>query len=68
MIFYLGTHKPGWLARADVPMLVSRRSLTGLKTLPVALGLWALDSGGFSELALYGRWSTEPGLARNVGD
>ena len=59
MIFYLGTHKPGWLSQTDVPMLVSRRTLAPRKSLPVALGGWALDSGGFSELALYGGWSIE---------
>ncbi len=60
MLFYLGTHKPAWLGLAafcDVPLFVSRRSLTGMRRLPRAQGTWALDSGGFTELALHGRWT-----------
>lgn len=56
MLFYLGTHHPHWLARLDVPLFVSRRALERLKTMPRARGAWALDSGGFSELTLHGRW------------
>jgi hypothetical protein len=56
--FFLGTHQPGWLARLDVPLMVSHRTLRTLRTLPRALGPWALDSGGFTELALHGRWQT----------
>lgn len=55
--FYLGTHKPGWLGRTDVPLFVSRRTLAGRKKLPRARGRWALDSGGFTELNNNGRWS-----------
>ena len=57
MIFFLGTHHPHWLARLDVPLFVSRRSLARLRTLPRARGEWALDSGGFTELSLHGRWA-----------
>jgi len=57
--FYLGTHQPSWLARdLDVPLMVSHRRLTGRRTLPRAKGPWALDSGGFTELSLHGRWRT----------
>jgi hypothetical protein len=56
--FLLGTHQPGWLARLDVPLMVSHRTLRTRQTLPRALGPWALDSGGFTELALHGRWQT----------
>jgi hypothetical protein len=56
-VFYLGAHHPDWLARARVPLFVSRRELSKLKTLPRAVAPWALDSGGFSELTLHGRWS-----------
>lgn len=31
------------------------------RSLPVALGNWGLDSGGFSELSMYGEWRTSPG-------
>lgn len=56
--FYLGTHKPNWLERPDVPALfVSRRWLHQRKRLPVAATAWALDSGGFTELQLHGRWT-----------
>jgi hypothetical protein len=60
MIFYLGTHQPGWLARLDVPLFVSHRRLAAYRRLPVARVGWALDSGGFSELSLYGEWRTTP--------
>lgn len=58
--FYLGTHQPGWLATANMPLFVSHRRLAGYKTLPRAAAPWALDSGGFSELQLYGGWRTTP--------
>jgi hypothetical protein len=56
--FYLGTHKPTWLERLDVPLFVSHRTLGGRRRLPVAATPWALDSGGFTELSLYGEWRT----------
>jgi hypothetical protein len=58
--FYLGTHHPAWLwngTLTDVPLFVSRRAL-GLKRPKPATTPWALDSGGFSELSLYGEWRT----------
>ncbi len=63
MIFYLGSHHPHWLADTrfkDVPMFVSRRALGRLRTMPRAVGSWALDSGGFTELSLHGEWRTTP--------
>lgn len=56
MRFFLGTHQAGWLARADVavPMFVSHVRLRARKTLPRAVTSWALDSGGFSEVAVHG--------------
>jgi hypothetical protein len=60
MKFYLGTHRDGWLKHADVPLFISNRVLKDRKTLPVAVTNWALDSGGFSELSLYGEWRTLP--------
>lgn len=60
MKFYLGTHQPSWLARdLGVPFLVSHRRLAGRRTLPRASSSWALDSGGFTELSLHGRWRTD---------
>jgi hypothetical protein len=58
--FYLGTHQPGWLARLDIPLFVSHRRLRAYRVLPVARRAWALDSGAFSELAQYGRWTVTP--------
>jgi hypothetical protein len=60
MRFYLGTHHPNWLNTLDVPLFVSHRRLAGRRTLPVARGPWALDSGGFTELSMYGAWQTTP--------
>lgn len=57
MRFYLGTHQPHWLATSDVPLFVSRRRLAGRRSLPRARVPWALDSGGFTELAMHGRWT-----------
>lgn len=60
MEFFLGTHEVSWLRRTDVPLFVSHRRLARQKGLPRALGRWCLDSGGFSEISLHGRWVTEP--------
>lgn len=56
--FYLGTHRAHWLADSNVPLFISRRILEGRKTLPRAATRWVLDSGGFTELNLYGEWRT----------
>lgn len=58
--FYLGTHETSWLATAGVPLFVSRRRLAARRTLPRAAAPWALDSGGFTELSMFGRWSITP--------
>ena len=60
MTFYLGTHEPSWLARLDVRLFVSHRRLWRLRGLPRARCRWALDSGAFSELSMYGHWVTSP--------
>lgn len=60
MRFYLGTHEVSWLARTDVPLFVSHRRLARRRRLPVASAGWSLDSGGFSELSMHGRWETAP--------
>jgi hypothetical protein len=59
--FYLGAHQPAWLATADVPLFVSHRRLVGRRNLSElrARCSWALDSGGFSELSMYGEWRTD---------
>lgn len=58
MKFWLGTHQPHWLGLASVSLFVSARRLRLRKSFPRALRSWALDSGGFSELSMYGRWKT----------
>jgi hypothetical protein len=58
--FYLGTHRPNWLRQENYPLFVSHRTLGKYKKLPEALHSWALDSGGFSELSMYGEWRTTP--------
>lgn len=64
MKFYLGSHRPNWLGTSDVPLFVSHRQLLGgnrpRKSLPVAKGPWALDSGAFTELKDFGGWRTTP--------
>lgn len=58
--FYLGTHVPNWLNKVDVPLFVSRRTLCKGKNWKPATCRWALDSGGFSELTMFGRWTVSP--------
>ncbi|WP_163506550.1 DUF7221 family queuine tRNA-ribosyltransferase-like protein [Fodinicola acaciae] len=63
MRFYLGTHHPHWLRTIEVPLFISDRTLRRYRTLPTASGLWALDSGGFTELTRYGGWHRSPAHA-----
>lgn len=78
--FYLGTHQPCFLAQTSVPLFISvqrfRRYLARKRVnLHKALGPWALDSGGFSELSKFDRWQTSAGqysaevsiLSKSVG-
>jgi hypothetical protein len=58
--FYLGTHEVSWLTNEIGPLFISHRRLALRKSLPRAATRWALDSGGFSELELHGRWVTTP--------
>lgn len=43
-----------------MPLMVSHRRLMQRRSLPRAICCWLLDSGGFSELDLYGKWETTP--------
>jgi hypothetical protein len=56
MRFYLGVHHAHWLTQIPSPLFLSRRTLARRRTLPRAVSSWALDSGGFSELSLHGKW------------
>ncbi len=64
LCFYLGSHMPNWLESPALPsnvnLFISHRRLAGRKSLPKARVGWALDSGGFSELSMYGEWRTSP--------
>lgn len=60
MKFILGTHEPSWLAYAPFSLFVSHRRLVRRVAFPRAVSPWYLDSGGFSELSLYGEWRTSP--------
>jgi hypothetical protein len=60
VIFYLGTHVVKMLESAGVPLFLSRRVLYERRTFPRAAASWALDSGGFSELSMFGKWETTP--------
>jgi hypothetical protein len=57
VIFYLGSHQPHWLWLTDKPLFVSYSTLSRRKTMQTPTCRWALDSGGFTELNKYGRWS-----------
>jgi hypothetical protein len=63
--FYLGTHIKSWLWRGDTedlgPLFVSWVRMRRRKTpfTQRARIPWALDSGGFSEIAMHGRWTRE---------
>jgi hypothetical protein len=61
LMFYTGTHQPHWLWRAGFPLFVSHRQLARRRSLRPASCRWALDSGGFTELSLHGRWVTPAG-------
>jgi hypothetical protein len=60
LLFLLGTHQPGWLGKAGVPLFVSDTRPRVYRTLPRAAAPWALDSGGFTELQRHGRWTITP--------
>ena len=61
MRFWLGTHEPGWLTVAGTPpLMVSRRRMAQRAPKRRAVTPWVLDSGGFTELSTYGRWTIDP--------
>jgi hypothetical protein len=62
MIFYLGTNDPFWLwdNPPTHPLFISHRRLARYKKLKPAQNPWALDSGGFTELSMFGEWRTGP--------
>jgi hypothetical protein len=57
-VFYLGAHHPHWLWNAGYPLFVSHRQLARRRGFGRASCRWSLDSGGFTELSMHGRWVT----------
>lgn len=58
--FLLGTWLVHWLREVDVPLFISNRQLKERRTFPRANTTWYLDSGGFSEISMFGSWQTKP--------
>lgn len=58
MRFYLGTRYPGWLKKAEVPLFLSWN--TAARTRVTAQVPWALDSGGFTQIAKHGEYQCTP--------
>jgi len=57
MQFYLGTHVANHIEKTDVPLFISYRQLRNRKKPFEQLAPLAIDSGGFSELRLNGKWT-----------
>ncbi|WP_329101937.1 deazapurine DNA modification protein DpdA family protein [Streptomyces sp. NBC_01439] len=66
MLFYLTTHKRHWVRLSDKPLFLKAEHFAVARDLPRALGRYAVDSGGFTELQKHGRWTRTP--ARYVED
>jgi hypothetical protein len=62
MKFYVGTDHPSWLWKEpiDYPLFISHRALGRYKNFKPADKSWSLDSGGFTELNMFGTWETTP--------
>ncbi len=57
--FFLGAPNAAWLHRhPGIPLFVSRRQMPSSKFRP-AVTDWACDSGGFTELQQFGRWTMD---------
>lgn len=57
--FYIGIHRAYWLPRVTTPVFISRRVFPK-GHFPRAAGRYAIDSGGFTELQKFGRWTITP--------
>jgi hypothetical protein len=63
MRFHLGTDNPSWLWQEQSirhPLFISTRRLERYSHLKPSTLTWSLDSGGFTELNMYGEWRTTP--------
>ncbi|MEU7802663.1 hypothetical protein AB0B10_25725 [Micromonospora arborensis] len=68
--FYLGAHRPHWLTVSPVPLFISANTLMKYRSSgddwptrragTFGCGIWACDSGGFTELRDYGHWRQHP--------
>lgn len=59
--FHLGSHVLSHIDKTDVPLFISFRQLRKRKKKPFnQKGSVCVDSGGFSELSLYGEWTISP--------
>ncbi|MER7838405.1 hypothetical protein ABTY98_21565 [Streptomyces sp. NPDC096040] len=66
MRFYLTTHKRHWIKLTDKPLFLKSEHFAAAAKLYPALGPYAVDSGGFSELKDKGTWTRPP--RQYVGD
>lgn len=61
MKFILGTHVVNHIGKTEVPLFLSVRQLKKRKHKPFKqTGPVFIDSGGFSELSMFGKWETTP--------
>ncbi|MGY4743344.1 deazapurine DNA modification protein DpdA family protein [Streptomyces sp. ATMOS53] len=60
MRFYLTTHKRHWIKLTDVPLFLKSEHFAAAAKLYPALGPYAVDSGGFTELQRNGTWTRAP--------
>ncbi|SCD55718.1 hypothetical protein GA0115250_113342 [Streptomyces sp. BvitLS-983] len=60
MRFYLTTHKRHWVRLTNKPLFLKSEHFAVARTLPKALGPYAVDSGGFTELQRHGTWTRTP--------
>ncbi|SEE75052.1 hypothetical protein [Streptomyces sp. Ag109_O5-10] len=60
MRFYLTTHKRHWVRLTRVPLFLKSEHFVKAAKLTPALGPYAVDSGGFSELQRHGEWTRTP--------
>lgn len=54
--FYIGIPGPYWITKMTFPFMISRRSFRSRKKGCVSNQDYAIDSGGFSELSINGKW------------
>lgn len=62
MRFYLTTHKRRWVEQTVVPLFLKYEhfGVGTARTLPQAIGPYAIDSGGFTILQRFGVWTITP--------